>query len=332
MKYVSIFVIIAFLLILIQCGGSKLEEGDANYTKGNYTQAINNYLAYKKSNPENKEINSKIALAYFKKGKKLFNRSKNIDSFSGNYEKAQKYLDESDLSADQKVEYSDLLYEFATAYYNTKPKNEIQKEQFFNNTLDYLSASLEQNPQNSKADSMLNHIYMENFQKMFDEGVKFYTRAKKESNNPDLYISAENYFTKAVKYNSESEEAKKYLNDTHKKTLGILQNIHPLSFCVPNYKIEKNACFIAIAIKNFSMDPITFDLNSLILNTVDGQKINADLKKTVELKKALQEKTELKPRALVDGQIIYTIAPGTKLESISYSQDGQVLVTKYFPN
>jgi tetratricopeptide (TPR) repeat protein len=331
MKYISTTVLLAFLLMLLQCGGSNLEEGDASYAAGEYTQAINKYLAFKKSNPDNSDVNGKIALAYFNKGKQLYGRSKNIDAYAGNFEKAQNYFDESTLTANQKSEYSLLLLDLASAYYRTKPINDIQKEQYFNNTLDYLSMAIENDPANTAADSMRNKIYMDNFQKMFDQGMKFYNQAKKEKNNADLYLSAENYFTKAVKFKEDDAEAIKYLNASRNETLGILQNIYPLSFCVPSYKIQKNVCYAAIAVKNYSNDPIIFDLNDLTLNTEDGQTINVDLKKTAELEKAMPETSTLKAWALLDGQVVFTLPGNVQLETITYNHNNEKTVKKYFP-
>jgi hypothetical protein len=331
MKILSALILTVFLLTLIQCGGSKLEEGDAFVADGKYTQGINSYLAYKKSNPDATGIDNKIALASFNKGKDLYNRSRNIQSFAGNYDKSQEYIDENTMTGEQKGEYSSLLYDLAIAYRSTRPNNDIEEEQYFNNTLNYLQLAVDYNPQNTTADSMISYIYMENFQEMFDKGVKAYNQAKKVRNNIDLYLSAEYYFEKAVQFNSSHEEAAKYLSNTRKETLGILENIQPFSFCVPTYKIDKNKCYIAVAAKNYSNDPIAMDIKSLTLNTTDGKVIPVDLKKTAELEKALNEKTEIKPYDLIEGQVVYALEPGTDLEYIAYSVDDNRTVKKYFP-
>ena len=332
MRYLSALILTVFLLTIFQCGGSKLQEGDEQYASGQYTQAINSYLVYKKENPQATDVSSKIALAYFNKGKQLYDRSRNIDAFAGNYEKAQDYIDDS-FTAEQKKEYSSLLYDLAIAYRKTRPNNDIQEEQYFNNTLDYLGMAIENDPQNMTADSMLNKIYVENFQKMFDKGVSYFNRAKKQKNNYDLYLNAEYYFKKAVRFDSSNEEAQKYLSDTRKETLGILENVQPLSFCVTGYKIDnnKNTCYIAVAAKNYSNDPMTIDLNALTLNAADGKVFNVDMKKTAELEKALKENTEIKAYDIVEGQLVYNLEPDTKLEYMAYSYDDQKSVKKYFP-
>ena len=330
MKNLSTLILTAFLLTLIQCGGSKIEEGDAFYADGDYTRAVNSYLEHKKSDAQAPGLDNKIALAYFNKGNQLYNKSRNIKSFAGNYEKAQENLAESSLTAEQKAEYSTLLYNLAIAYRNSRPNNDIEEEQFFNNTLDYLQLAVNIDPQNTSADSMISHIYTENFQEMYEKGVNAYTRAKKVKDNIDHYLRAEHYFEKAVQFNSSDEDAQKYLSNTRKETLGILENIQPFSFCVPNYKIEKNTCYIAVAARNYSNDPMALDLKALTLNTTDGKVINVDLKKTAELEKALSE-TTLKPFDLVEGQVVYSLEPNTDIEYIAYNVDEEKTVKKYFP-
>ena len=329
MKNLSTLILTVFLLTLIQCGGSKLEEGDAFYASGDYTRAVNSYLEYKKSDAQAPGLDNKIALAYFNKGNDLFNRARNIKSFAGNYEKTQDYIDESTLTAEQKAEYSKLLFNLAVAYRNSRPNNDIEEEQYFNNTLDYLQMAFNINPQNTSADSMISHIYAENFQEMYEKGLNAYNRAKKFKQN-DLYLRAEHFFERAAQFKSGDEQAQKYLSNTRKETLAILENIQPFSFCVPNYKIEKNTCFIAVAAKNYSNDPMALDLNALTLNTTDGKVINIDLKKTAELEKALNE-TTMKPFDLVEGQVIYSLAPNTDIEYIAYNVDDNMTVKKYFP-
>jgi hypothetical protein len=329
MKHLSILILFFSLFTLIQCGGSQLEEGDTYYASGDFTRAVNSYLAYKKANPQAKDINSKICLAYFNKGKDLFRRSRNIESYSGNFTKAQEYLDDT-FTPEQKAEYSRLLYDFAIAYRKTKADNDIKQEEYFNNTLDYLQSAIDMDPENTTADSMLSAIYLENFQQMFDKGVKSYNKAKKEKNNVDSYLKAERYFKKAVQFNSSSEEAAQYLSNTRKETIGILESIEPLSFCVTGYKMDKNSCFIALAAKNYSNDVIAVDLNAITLNTEQGDVINVDMKKTAELEKALAQNTQIKPFELIEGQLVYTLQPNTKLQYIAYNIDDKS-VRKYFP-
>lgn len=331
MKQSTFLIFFIFTFFLLQCGGSKLEEGDQQYAQGNYTKALNSYMSYKNDNPHDKSINPRIALSYMNKGKELYAKTHNIETFSGNFEKANNFLGEGFTLPDHKLQYSELLYELAHAYKVTKPQNEIQKEQYFNNSLDFLALSLEANDNNQKADSLLSLIYDENFQKMFEKGTTFYNRAKKERNNPDLYLSAERYLTKAVEFDPGNEEAEKYLNSARKQTLGILQSNYPLSFCVPNFKQKANFVFIDFTIQNFSTEAIIFEMDKLEITSDAGEIFKVDLKKTTELEKAFIDKTKLQPRKRVDGQIVFSLAPDTKIESLSYNYNDETVFTKYFP-
>ncbi len=142
MNQLSLLIFLMFAFFLLQCGGSKLEEGDQLYAEGNFSHALNNYLSYKRDNPQDKSVNPRIALSYMNRGKELYEKKHNIESFSGNFEKATKFLGDGFTQADHKLQYSQLLYDLAYAYKKARPQNEIQKEQYFNNTLDYLSLAL----------------------------------------------------------------------------------------------------------------------------------------------------------------------------------------------
>ncbi|KAA3613186.1 MAG: DUF4352 domain-containing protein [Calditrichaeota bacterium] len=330
MKQLVLLIFIVSTFFLLQCGGSKLEEGDQQYAQKKYTHALNNYLAYKKDNPQDESVNSKIALSYMNRGKELYTKTRNIETFSGNFEKANKFLGNGFSTTEHKNEYSELLFDLALAYKATKPQNEIQKEQYFSNTLDYLAMALDNNENNYKADSLLNQIYDENFQKMYDKGIAFYNRAKKERNNPDLYLSAERYLKQAVEFNSASEEAEKYLSKTRKETIGILQSNYPFSFCVPNYQKKANIVYIDFTIQNFSTETITFEMDKLQLISTMGDAYKVDLKKTEELENAFVDKTKLEPRKMVDGQIAFVFAKDAQIESLNYFYEDKE-ITKYFP-
>ncbi|MCB0283868.1 MAG: DUF4352 domain-containing protein [Calditrichae bacterium] len=325
----SLLLVTSFFLI--QCGGSKLEEGDANFNKGEYTQALNNYLAYKKANPDDRSVNPKIALAYMNHGKELFAKTKNIDTFSGNFEKAEKFLDNGFTLPEHQKAYSELLFALASAYKQAKPQNEIQKEQYFNNTLDYLNLALDNDADNYKADSLLSQIYQENFQKMFDNGMEFYKRAQKEKNNPDLFLSAEKYLTKAVKFNPGNKEAEDYLSKTRKQTLGILKSNFPFSFCIPDFKQTKNTLFVDLTGQNFSNEKFTFSFDNLELKSLKGNIYKVNPAKTAELKVALQDGQIIEPRKRIDGQLIFDIDPDVKIEAIIYNISPSEHVIKYFP-
>jgi tetratricopeptide (TPR) repeat protein len=331
MKQFIFFIFFIVIFSLLQCGGSKLEEGDLQYSQGKYTPALNNYMSYKKDNPQDKSVNPKIALSFMNRGKELYAKTRNIETFSGNFKKADQFLEEGFTLPEHKNQYSELLYELALAFKKAKPQNEVQKEQYFNNTLANLNLAMEINENNQKADSLIAMIYQENFKKMYDKGLKFYNRAKKERNNADLYLSAESYFVKAAKFNSSNEDAEKYLSNTREQTIKILQSNYPFSFCVPNYQQKKNIVFIDFSVQNFSTETIVFDLDKLELTSDNGEVFKVDLKKTAELENAFIDQTKLEPRKRVDGQIVFALAPNTVIQSLDYNYNEETVINKYFP-
>jgi len=325
------FVFIVLLFSLIQCGASKLEEGDDLYNQKNYNQAITSYLEYKKANPDDKSVNPKIALSYMNKGNQLYKNTRNVETFSGNYEKAQNFLESGITAPQHKEEYSDLLYDLALAYKKAQSENTLQQEQYFDYTLDYLSLALDYNPNNKKADSLLSKIYQDNFQEMYNKGVQFYERAQKERNNADLYLSAENYLAKAVAFSFGDEQAQKYLSKARQNTLGILKSHYPLSFCVPAYKKDNSTFFVDITAQNFSTEAITFELSKLKLTSFEGEVFEIDSKKSAELEKTIADKTVIEPRKRIEGQLVFSIKADARLETISYIIDDKNTVKKYFP-
>ncbi len=330
MKYTTLFLITLFSFLLLNCGGSPMEEGDKAYNQGEYNLALKNYFEYKKENPQDNSINAKIALAYLHRGHDLFSRTRNISTFESNYEKAQKYMEDGFTDPAMQKEYSNMLYEFGMAYRMARPENEIQEDQYFDNTLEYLNLAIETDPGNMKADSTLAAIYDENYQKMFDRGTKYLEAAKKSKNN-DYYLSAENFLSKAVQFNPASEEARKKLSDARKETLKILKYYNPVSFCVPGYKKSKKDLFVAITAQNVTEDPFELKTGNFELTCKDGTVYKVDTEKTAKLEKALTDNNKINPNKLLDVDVVFTIDNSKELESLAYVFEDGRSFKKYFP-
>ncbi len=330
MRYLSILSIIIIFILLYACGGSEMEQGDKSYAGGNYTMAINHYLKFKKEHANDSLINKKLALAYFQKGKELYGKTKNIKSFSGNFSKAERYVDSPQDDPGFNKTYSGLLYDLAMAYHNSRPENEVQKEQFFTNTLDYLNLALEFDGNNTQAEEALQKIYDENFEAMFNKGLDLYKRAGREKNN-DLYVSAEYYLTRADHFNPGDPKTEEYLSKVRRKTLSILRNSGPVSFCVVGYKKEKGYFLADITASNFTRQTLEIDPQLFQLELDDGSLINVDGKKTADYDNALTEKTTIEPRKLLDGVLAFKLPPKTKVLTMIYTNSDGQEVRKYFP-
>ena len=332
MRYLAAFLsIVLFIAFLLRCGGDPVAEGDKAYAEGNFNGALKAYFEAKKAQPDDQIINEKIALAYTQRGLDLYNKTKNLNTFVGNHEKAINYVPVSMTSEAFKKEYSQLLFKLAKAYYSTKAENPIQEEQYFAKTLDYLDEALLLDAQNTMADSMLNAIRDTNFQKMFDKGETFFVQAQKEKKNLELYLSAEFYISRAVSFNPTDEKAQKYLKQVREKTLKILDLKKDIPLAVANMKRTATHTLLDItAFNNMGVD-VTFDPAKLKIIDIDNNEYGIDVKETDKYDRALTEAVKLEPRKQLDGNVAFAVGKSVGLLYLQYELADGTLSKKYFP-
>jgi tetratricopeptide (TPR) repeat protein len=333
MKLYKVFFITLILCWLFTgCGGNPEAEGDNAYANGKYKRAINHYLEVKKSQPENTKINEKIALAHMQQGLKLYKRTKNIKTFTGNFEMGLNFVPEENTGSPEfKQEYSQILFHLACAYYKAKPSNEIQREQYFTKTLDNLDEAIMLDQNNTRADSMLFAIKTANFQKMYNKGIKFYEQAKKEKTNDDLYLSAERYLNRAVSFDPESEEAIKSLKLVRTKTLRILDTDKDFPFGVAAMQRKSKFLLIDFAGVNILTDKITFDPAKLKLIDEDDNEYLYNKEQTEKYDNGITKPVPLEPRKQINGILYFPVAKSVKLKCLVYEMDDGVKIRKYFP-
>jgi len=327
-SFLSIFL---FLLFLWGCGGDPLVEGDKAYAEGKFNQALKNYFEVKKTQPENQSVNEKIALCYAQKGLDLYSRTKNLNSFVGNIEKAQKYIPESETTAEFNKEYSQLLYQLALAYHKAKAENPIQEEQFFTKTLDYLDEAILLDYENNQADSLLTTIREANFQKMFDKGTTFYNRAKKEKTNSELYLSAEFYITRASNFDPTNEDAQKYLKQVRQKTLSILDLNNDFPMAIANKKYTATHLLLDITALNYMGETINFDPANLKIVDLDNNEYGIDKKESEKYDRALTQAVTVENRKTVDGNVAFKISKKVPISHLEYVVNNENTSKKYFP-
>jgi tetratricopeptide (TPR) repeat protein len=318
-------------MLLSSCGGNRESQGDSEYADGNYDQALAHYQEVKKSSPQDANINEKIALTYMQRGLKLYQQRKNIDAFTSNFEKGQAVVPKENVSDDFKTAYSKLLTRIAQAYQTTTPKNEIQRELFFNKTIQSLEEALNNDPNNTEADEILAKIKSENFQKMYDRGCKFLEQGLKERTNHDLFLSAERYLTRAVSFDPNNQEALATLSNVRKKTLSIINMDMDFPIAIADYKVVSGHVMLDITGINNSGANLVFDPAKLKLVDLDENEYRFDKAETDKFEQGLTKTVELAPRKQIDGPIAFAIPGGTKIKSLEYELDEDRLVKKYFP-
>ena len=330
-KYSLVFLII--LSLFVQCGKNLEAEGDNAYAHGKYNQALTFYLKVKKNQPNNARLDEKIALTYMQRGRQLYKLRKNVDAFQLNYEKSKQFIPKDSLSENFKKEYSKLLYDLALAYYNATPQNDIQKEKFFNLTLDYLEKALEYDYNNTQADAKLAEIRTANFQKYFNKGKEYYRRALKDPKNTNLFLSAEAYLLQAVRMDENNPDAQKLLSKVRKKTMAILdisQDL-PLALAIGGQKYQNGNLVLSITVFNNTIDPYAIDPNRFHLYDRDENEYSVNLKATDAYSKGLTKAETIPPKKDANWVIVFTIKKSAHPDRLIYETEDGLEIGKYFP-
>ncbi|MGD9900700.1 MAG: DUF4352 domain-containing protein [Calditrichaceae bacterium] len=330
-SWIVFFLASSISFMLFGCGSNPEAEGDAAFASGEFDQARTHYLEVKKNQPENAKINEKIALTYMQKGLMLYKRTKNIDSFSGNFERGERLVPAGETSPEFKKQYSMLLFKFAEAYNKAKPTNEIQKEQYFTKMLENLEVALDNYPENQSADSLLSAVKQQNFKEMYEKGIKFFEQAKKEKTNGDLFLTAERYLARAVSFNPENKDAKKNLKLARQQTMSILDVTKDLPFSI--VAMKKNGSLLLMdltAVNNTGMS-ITFRPANLKLTDTEKNEYSIDITQTEKFQNGLMKEISIEPRNRIDGVCAFSIPNSASLEMLVYLMDDGRKSVKYLP-
>jgi tetratricopeptide (TPR) repeat protein len=327
----SVVMLCSLMLFLIQCGSDPAVEGEKAFESANYNLAIKHFLEARKSNPAEKQTyEEKIALSYMLKGKTLYERNRNVKSFSGNFEKSLEHIPDAP-SDFFKKEYSKILFALGQGYQKAKPENEIQKEEYLNKSIQYLEDALYNDENNASADSLLEKIKRDNFQKMLNKGEDFYTKAGK-TNNGDHYITAEYYFQRASYFDIYNDDAKKMLSKTRKKTLSVLNNREDFAMAVADMNRLSKSLILDLTIKNYATSPVKIILDNFELVDLDGKSYSLD--KTMmgtKFKGKTLKDQELAELKFADGIIVFAIPKRVKIDYLGYRLNEDETVKKYFP-
>ncbi len=319
------------IMALVSCGGSQSEDAESAYQNGNYKLAIQLFSEALQKDPGNPTFKERVAVCYMYRGLEFYNSTRNVKSFSGNFEKALDFVPE-ETSPEFKQIYSDMLFKLAEAYISTTPQNEIEREDFLNKGITYLDEALFQNSENRSADSLLAKIKQDNFQKMFDKGNKFYNDAKK-SGKDELYFSAEYYFKKAADFDIYNKEAKQLLSKTREKSLSLINVNDDLALAVGDYTYQDNRLILDLRIQNFLTTPLAVNISNFVLVDADGKSYSPD-NETMSGKlkgKSIKNGTLDPKKTYMDGLVVFPVSKNTKLDYLTYRSDHGKVTKKYFP-
>ena len=321
--------ILLMALLNMYCGSNPANEAEKALQAGNYGMALKLFLEAKTKNPQDQNIAEKIALAYMYRGQELYQKSNNIKSFSGNYDKAQPYVPENP-SDEFKKTYSKLLLALATGYLNSRPQNDIEREDFLNRAIAHVEDAIYNDQYNTSAESLLTTVKTENFQKMLDKGKDLYAQGKKQNNN-DLYFSAEYYFKKASEFDIYNDEAKKLLSQVRKETLKVANIKDDLAIAIIEIQPLAGDLVLDITLRNHLPDPVPVSVDNFVLTDTEGNTYSPD-KSLMDSKFGGNKfKNGNANPGDNNGILAFKVPPGKKAEYLGYKlADGQ-LTKKYFP-
>ncbi len=330
-KYYRIVLLSFGMLVFLSCGENKSDDAENAFQKGNYKLAIQLYSEALKGEPENRFYKERVALSYMNRGFEFYATTGNVKSFSGNIEKALEFIPE-ESSPEFKEIYSNMLLKLAEAYIKSTPQNEIERESFLNQAITYLDEALFQYTGNRAADSLLEKIKSDNFQKMLDKGKNFYSEATRTGKD-ELFFSAEYYLKKASEFDMHNDEVKKLLAQTREKSLPLINVNDDIALAVADHTYQDNRLILDLRIQNFLTTPLQVDIGKFELIDKDG---NVYHPVTEAMSDKLKEKsiksvTLDQKKTFTDGLIIFPVSERIKLDYLTYSTDKMRVTKKYFP-
>ncbi len=328
-KLFYVVIVFSFALLNLYCGSDPVAEANKAFESGNYAQALKLFLEARAKNPQDQSVNEKIALGYMHRGQELYQKSNNIKSFSGNYDKALTYIPENP-GEDFKKSYSKLLLTLARGYMNSKPQNDIEKEDFLNKAIAYMEDAIYNDQNNTSAESLLTVVKTENFQKMLDKGKELYTQGKKQ-NNMDLCFNAEYYFRKANEFDIYNEEAKKLLAQVRKETLAVPNIKDDLALAIVEYKPLEGDWVVDVTLRNHLADPVPVELNNFILTDTEGNTYSPD-RAFMDAKFAANKFKggNIRPGD-TSGILAFKVPSGKKVEYLGFKMADGKTTKKYLP-
>jgi hypothetical protein len=315
------------------CGTDLVEEGKKAYSAGDYTQAIKLLTQAQKEDSTNRSYDDMIFLAYLYRGEEIYQKTRNLDAFEGNYQKSKKYLPQNPSEQLRKT-YSSMTLTLAKAFYQTKGRTEAENDNNFDNSLQLVKKAITIDSTNTSADSMLAELKIAHFQGLIDKGENLYKKAGR-TRNADLYFTAEYYLKEALQFEPDNQKILALLNKIVAKTLPVLNYREDISLAVAGLKPERKAISMTLSIKNYTSEPVSFNLNNVKLVDRDGNtyEVSEDEMKKIELfgETCIKNGTLNQTNPSLQGIIAFDAPPVVNIAYIEYRMSNNKKARKYFP-
>jgi len=326
-----ILVILAFSSTF--CGPNLEEEGKKAFSNGDYTQAIKLLIKAHEEDPINRTYYDLICLSYLYRGEELYQKTRNVDAFEGNFEKVTKYLP-ANPTVEFNKKYAKMLVSIASAYHSAKPKDDDKKELYHENALARVKQAMAIDSTNNSADSLLAQLKVDFFQNLVDKGEGYYKKAGR-TGNADLYFTAEYYLKEAKEFEPNNKNINNLLNKIVQKTLPVLNYREDVSLAVAGFSRERKAIIMNLSIKNYTSEAISLNLENFRLVDRDGNKYGVS--KDEMKKRELFGETCIKNTILnqknpsASGLIAFNAPKDANFAYVNYYIGGNKTAKKVFP-
>jgi len=332
MKHALINSIFILSIFFLSCSEDTYKLAQEAYNAKNYIEAINLLERIEDNDLKNQEYFEMLVLAYMYRGEQLYQQTRNIDTFSGNYEKSKKFVLK-EPSEDFKKQYSNLLCSLAESYFNTKAENQNLYWQYSEKATNSLKIALVFDSTNTAAKDLLEKARKENFEKLLSEANRHYDIAVK-SRDIHYYFTSRKYLKKAALFDEENDGVKKLLYKLRKKMLPILDDEENLALAVTQFVQEKNQLRMMLAVKMFQDTTIYLRPENFKVVDFSGKSYTLD-KKEMELfdylgKKNLKKTTLSRKEPYVDGILVFAVPDKVNIVYLSYTDGQKELSRKYF--
>lgn len=273
-----------------------------------------------------------ICLSYIYRGEELYKKTRNVKAFNGNFEKADEYLPINP-TVEFNQKYATMLISLAKAYYATKPKDEDEKELYFENALSRIKKVMILDSTNQVADSMLAQLKTDHFQGLVDKGEDLYKKAGR-TGNADLYFMAEYYLKEAKAFESDNKKINSLLNKIVQKTLPVLNYREGVSLAVAGFSRERKAIIMTLSIKNYTAESVSLNIANFNLVDSEGNKysVNEEEIKKRELlgESCIKNMVLNQSNPSAEGIIAFTAPKDIKLNYVNYQMKNNKFARKYF--
>ncbi len=332
MKQIRLLLCFVFCISFFNCGSDAFQDGKKAFAQGEYNDAIKFFEKVSENESRTNEYFEMLSLAYMYRGKQLYEKTKNAESYKANYHQSQKVLPP-DLSKQFKQKYSKLLFELAKGYSAIKSENNIKRQKNFDFINHLLNNAFEYDSTNTEYVDLLKEVEKNYFEELLAQAEMLYNKAVKRK-DMSLYISSRGYLEKAASFNDENAEILSLQKKIRKKLLPVFDKTEGLALAVTDYIKEKSYIKMMLAIENYSQEPVWINPDSFRLVDKRGNTYQLDIKE-MELYEVLGrkflKKTKLtKSNPYTDGIIIFSVSKNVQVDYISYVLNNEEITRKYF--